>query len=107
LNYPKFKQIIDKKEKEQPMYASIRRYKMDPGSVEELMRRVREGFVPIISQGAGFMAYYALNAGNGVVASISVFETQAGAEESNRLAASWVKENLASTAQPALMVRPS
>jgi hypothetical protein len=50
LNYPKFKQIIDKKEKEQPMYASIRRYKMDPGSVEELMRRVREGFVPIIAR---------------------------------------------------------
>jgi hypothetical protein len=30
-----------------------------------------------------------------VVASISVFETQAGAEEANRMAASWVKENLA------------
>jgi hypothetical protein len=41
------------------------------------------------------MAYYALNAGDGVVASISVFETQAGAEEANRMAASWVKENLA------------
>lgn len=78
------------------MYASIRRYNMDPGSVDELMRRVREGFVPIISRGAGFMAYYAINAGDGVVASISVFETQAGAEESNRMAASWVKENLAS-----------
>lgn len=77
------------------MYASIRRYKMDPGSVDELMRRVKEGFVPIISRGAGFMAYYAVNAGDGVVASISVFETQAGAEESNRMAASWVKENLA------------
>ncbi len=78
------------------MYASIRRYNMDPGSVDELMRRVNEGFVPIISQGAGFKAYYAIDAGDGVVASISVFETQAGAEESNRMAASWVKENLAS-----------
>lgn len=78
------------------MYASIRRYNMDPGSVDELMRRVNEGFVPIISRGAGFMAYYAINAGDGVVASISVFETQAGAEESNRMAADWVKQNLAS-----------
>jgi hypothetical protein len=69
---------------------------MDPGSVDELMRRVKEGFVPIISQGTGFMAYYAINAGDGVVASISVFETQAGAEESNRMAADWVKQNLAS-----------
>lgn len=48
------------------------------------------------NQGAGFVAYYAINAGDGVVASISVFETQAGAEESNRMAASWVKQNLAS-----------
>jgi hypothetical protein len=69
---------------------------MDPGSVDELMRRVNEGFVPIISRGAGFMAYYAVNAGGGVVASISVFETQAGADESNRMAADWVKQNLAS-----------
>jgi hypothetical protein len=69
---------------------------MDPGSVDELMRRVNEGFVPIISKGPGFLAYYAVNAGGGVVASISIFETQAGAEESNKMAASWVKENLAS-----------
>lgn len=78
------------------MYASIRRYKMDPGSVDELMRRVNEGFVPIVSKAPGFMAYYTVNGGGGIVASISVFETQAGAEESNRMAASWVKENLAS-----------
>ncbi|MCL4298638.1 MAG: hypothetical protein KJ077_23070 [Anaerolineae bacterium] len=77
------------------MYASIRRYQMEPGSVDELMRRVNEGFVPIISQAPGFMAYYAVNGGGGVVASISVFESQAGAEESNRLAADWVKQNLA------------
>jgi hypothetical protein len=68
---------------------------MEPGSVDELMRRVNEGFVPIISKGPGFLAYYAVNGGGGVVASISVFETQAGAEESNRLAADWVKQNLA------------
>lgn len=78
------------------MYASIRRYNMEPGSVDELMRRVNEGFVPIISQAPGFMAYYAVNGGGGVVASISVFETQAGAEESNRIAADWVRRNLAS-----------
>jgi len=77
------------------MYVSVRRYKMEPGSVDELMRRVEEGFVPIVSKGPGFVAYYALDAGDGVVASISVFEDQAGAEESNRMAADWVKENLA------------
>lgn len=69
---------------------------MDPGSVDELMRRVEAGFVPIVSQAPGFIAYYALDAGDGVVASINVFEDQAGAEESNRRAAGWVKENVGS-----------
>lgn len=78
------------------MYASIRRYEMDPGSVDELMRRVEEGFVPIVSKAPGFIAYYVLDAGDGVVASINIFEDQAGAEESDRRAADWVKENVAS-----------
>lgn len=78
------------------MYASVRRYEMDPGSVDELMRRVEEGFVPIVSRAPGFIAYYALDVGDGVVASINVFEDQAGAEESDRRAADWVKENVAS-----------
>ncbi len=30
-----------------------------------------------------------------MVASISIFETQAGAEESTRLAADWVRQNIA------------
>jgi len=78
------------------MYASVRRYETDPGSVDELMRRVEEGFVPIVSKAPGFIAYYALDAGDGVVASINIFEDQAGAEESDRRAADWVKENVAS-----------
>jgi len=79
------------------MYASVRRYEgVDPGSVEEIVRRVEEGFVPIISKAPGFIAYYAVNVGEGVTASITVFEDQAGLEESNRMAADWVKENLAS-----------
>lgn len=79
------------------MYASVRRYDgVDPRSVEEIVRRVEEGFVPIISKAPGFIAYYAVNVGEGVTASISIFEDQAGLEESNRMAADWVKENLAS-----------
>jgi hypothetical protein len=40
------------------------------------------------------LAYYALNAGK--IATVSVFEDQAGAEESIRMAADWVRQNLAS-----------
>jgi hypothetical protein len=79
------------------MYMGIRQYKMDgPESVDELFRRVEEGFVPIISKAPGFISYSGLDAGDGLVASITVFEDQAGMEESNRMAADWVKENLVS-----------
>ncbi len=78
------------------MYASIRRYRTSPGGAAELARRVNQGFVPIISTAPGFVAYYVVDAGNDVVASVSVFQDQAGAEESNRMAADWVKENIAS-----------
>lgn len=77
------------------MFASIRRYQVTPGATDELLRRVRDGFVPIISQAPGFVAYYALDAGNDVVASVSVFQDQAGADESNRMAASWVQHEIA------------
>lgn len=77
------------------MYASIRRYRTSAGAAAELAKRVEQGFVPIISRAPGFIAYYVVDAGNDVVASVSVFQDRAGAEESNRMAAEWVKENLA------------
>ncbi|HTD19230.1 MAG TPA: antibiotic biosynthesis monooxygenase [Ktedonobacteraceae bacterium] len=78
------------------MYVSVRKYQAAPASAEEAGRRVEEGFVPIISQVPGFVAYYFLNTGYDVVLSVSVFRDQAGADESNSRAAIWVKQNLAS-----------
>ncbi len=78
------------------MFASIRRYPVTSGAVDELLKRVNEGFVSIISQAPGFVAYYAPDAGNDVVASVSVFQDQAGADESNRMAADWVRQEIAS-----------
>ena len=77
------------------MYVAIRRYQLDPGAVSELLQRVTEGFIPIIKDAPGFLAYYTLDSGDGTVTSVSVFEHRAGAEESNRMAEEWVKENLA------------
>jgi len=77
-------------------YAVIRRYTgLDPHAIAEVTRRVNEGLVPILSQLPGFVAYYALHTGGDVVASISVFEDRAGADESSRRVAAWVKEQLA------------
>jgi hypothetical protein len=76
------------------MFAAIRRYNTDPDSIEEVAQKVNEGFVPLISDIPGFVVYIALNAGQGEYGTVSVFEDQASAEESNRVAEQWVNENL-------------
>ena len=83
------------RKRRQYMYATVRRYEgvTNPG---EAARRVNEGFVPLISQIPGFVAYYWVDAGSGVMISTSVFQDQASAEESNRRAADYVRQNLVS-----------
>ena len=77
------------------MYAAVRRYEgvTDPA---EAGRRVKEGFMPIIREVPGFVAYYWIDAGDGAMVSTSVFEDRTGAEESTKRAADFVRENLAS-----------
>ena len=53
-----------------------------------------EGFVSLISQIRGFVAYYWVDAGGGVMISTSVFKDQAGAEEANRRAADYIRQKL-------------
>jgi hypothetical protein len=76
------------------MYATVRRYEgvTDP---REAARLVEEGFVPIISEVPGFVAYYWVDSGDGVMVSTSVFQDQSGAEESTRRAADYVQQNMA------------
>jgi hypothetical protein len=76
------------------MYATVRRYEGVTDS-EEAGRRVRESFLPLISQMEGFIAYYWVDAGNGVMLSTSVFETRPEEEASTATAAEFVHENLA------------
>ena len=81
------------------MYAAIRRYKVKPGTADELARRAQEGFVPLVSRLSGFVAYYGVVAENDEIATISIFEDQAGEEESTRQAAEWVRQNIAEFVQ--------
>jgi len=76
------------------MYAAVRRYEgvTDPG---EAGRLVGASFVPLLEHVPGFIAYYWLDVGDGVMASMSVYEDQAGADESVRIAHGWVAENAA------------
>ncbi|MEU2419623.1 hypothetical protein ABZ619_00950 [Streptomyces sp. NPDC007851] len=76
------------------MYAAVRRYEGVTDSAEAA-RLVNEGFVPLMRQVAGFVAYYWLDAGDGVMVSTSVFQDRAGVEESTLRAAQFVRDNLA------------
>ncbi len=78
------------------MHVAMRQYQVAPGSVDEITRGVNEGLLPIIKDVYGFQAYYAVDAGGGRIASVSVFEDRAGAEESTRLAADYIRQNMAS-----------
>jgi hypothetical protein len=76
------------------MYAVVRRYEgvTDPA---EAGRQVNEGFLPLLRQVRGFVAYYWVDAGGGVMISTSVFQDRAGAEESTDKAAEFVRDRLA------------
>jgi hypothetical protein len=67
------------------MYAAIRRYEgADPASTDAIMRMSTGSVVPMLRDLPGFVAHYVVNAGDGVWASVSIFEDQATAEESTR-----------------------
>jgi hypothetical protein len=76
------------------MYASVRTYE-NIGDPAEAARRVREGFVPLVSSIDGFVAYYFVDAGDGLMCSTSVFQDKLGAEASDEKAAEWAREHLA------------
>src|SRR6476619_7716421 len=76
------------------MYATVRRYE-GVTNPSEAAQRVNEGFVPLISQIPGFIAYYWVDAGGGVMISTSVFRDRSHADESTATAADWVRQNLA------------
>ena len=76
------------------MYATVRRYEGVPDP-REAGRVVDEGFLPIISEVPGFVAYYWVDAGGGVMVSTSVFEHKAAEEESTFAAGEFVQEHRA------------
>lgn len=89
-------------------YMVIRQYQLAEGvDVTEMIQLIQDGFVPIIRQVQGFVAYYyLLDEEDGTTASISIFVDRAGSEESTLQAASWIEENFEGFYQgpPAVMV---
>jgi hypothetical protein len=75
------------------MYVSIRQY--NGRNVAEFSRRVQEGFVPIVRQVPGFLAWYLVDGGGGALFTITICEERVGLEASVSAAADWVEDNVA------------
>jgi hypothetical protein len=76
------------------MYAAVRQGKAKAGMAEELAARIKDGAIPIISDVPGFRAYYVVYAPDDTVTAISIFDSYAGAEESNTRALAWIEKSL-------------
>lgn len=77
------------------LYAAIRKYSIMPDFFGEVMQRIVNEFLPIISELPDYVAYYAVRVGTNEMLTISIFGTQVGAEESNPIALDWVQMNIA------------
>ena len=76
------------------MYIAIRRYRIALNAVDEVTQQVETGFLPLLKRLPGFHEYYWLNAGNGYMVAVGMFENQGAAEESTRMAADYVRQFL-------------
>jgi heme-degrading monooxygenase HmoA len=76
------------------MFASIRRYRLRQGPMEELARRVDSGFAEEISTQPGFVSYEFIDGGEGEVTTLSIFREADQAEASRELASRWTEQNL-------------
>jgi hypothetical protein len=83
------------------MHATIRRYDgVNQARTDELVHSIDESLVPKLSELEGFKGYYLIEAGNGVMSSLGLFESAEQADESTRITASWVRDEKLDTILP-------
>ncbi len=74
------------------MYATVRTYAASPEMADALVRN--EADVKSLLRGIdGFRAYYLVRTADGAV-SVSVYDDEAGANESTTAAAKWIRDNM-------------
>ena len=83
------------------MHAILRRYEgVEPSRTVELTRKVDNELIPKLKELPGFSGYYLIEAGNGVMTSISLFDTAEQADKSSRIASDWVRDEKLESALP-------
>jgi Antibiotic biosynthesis monooxygenase len=83
------------------MFATIRRYEsVEPGRASEVVKKVDEELAPSLRELPGFHGYYLVDAGDGVLTSIGLFDTQEHADDSTDVASRWIGSEQLHTALP-------
>jgi hypothetical protein len=83
------------------MHATIRRYEgVDASRTSEVASKVNDTLVPQLRELPGFSGYYLVDAGNGVLSSLSLFETREQADESTKLVSKWITDENFAAAIP-------
>jgi hypothetical protein len=85
------------------MYALIREYEgLDISMRDTAANKANAELRPILTKSPGFVSYELVKPDNkdGAVASITVFDTKAHAEDSSRVVEEWVRTNLPSMTKP-------
>ena len=77
------------------MFASVRRYRLESGSIDDLLHLVDTDFAESVQDMDGFMEYQVLECGNGEIITITTFKDRRSAEASMEVAADWVRDTLA------------
>jgi hypothetical protein len=77
------------------MFASVRRYRLEAGSIDDLLHLVDTDFAESVQEMEGFVEYQVLECGNGEIVTITTFRDRRSAEASMDMAADWVRDTLA------------
>ena len=76
------------------MYSNVRTYRVAPGDLDRIMHAIDESFVPELSSQAGFVAYQAIDAGDGALVTITTFRAESDAANSAGLAKDFIAREL-------------
>jgi hypothetical protein len=75
------------------VHASVRRYRVR--DIDALVSKVEDEFVEQVKEIDGFVGYYVIDGGDGMVASVTVGETADAVAESTKRAGAWVRDSAA------------
>ena len=76
------------------MFTIVRKFTLTRGSAEEVTRRVKASFVPLLRELPGFREYLLFDGGPDVLVSIRVFDTAEHALASHEVATQWIRDNV-------------